>query len=242
MKNIHVIQTDKPSRLVLETVNNNLFLTTTTEFPSKIMVFQNIYITSDEGIKAEDWVITPNPKKPLEKVTKKTYLPHYNKKRKIILTTDQDLIRDGVQAIDDEFLQWFVKNSSCEFFEVEHIGYVNAYNLIIPKEEHKQTIQEYEQQGLEKHSYDLESKQETLEEASNKIINETFQEVFSKHPKGGRLTNETIEEVLKIFFKLGAKWQAERMYSEEDMREAYKYGRIWDATSFEEWFEQFKKK
>lgn len=34
----------------------------------------------------------------------------------------------------------------------------------------------------------------------------------------------------------------ERMYSEEDMREAYKYGRIWDTTSFEEWFEQYKNK
>jgi hypothetical protein len=39
--------------------------------------------------------------------------------KKIILTTDQDLIKDGVQAIDDEFLEWFVKNPSCEFVEVD---------------------------------------------------------------------------------------------------------------------------
>ena len=31
-------------------------------------------------------------------------------------------------------------------------------------------------------------------------------------------------------------------YSEEDMREAYKYGRIWDMTPFDEWLEQFKNK
>ena len=31
-------------------------------------------------------------------------------------------------------------------------------------------------------------------------------------------------------------------YSEEDMKEAYKWGRIYDMTPFEEWFEQFKKK
>jgi hypothetical protein len=31
----------------------------------------------------------------------------------IILTTDGDLIDDGVQAIDDEFLEWFVKNPIC---------------------------------------------------------------------------------------------------------------------------------
>ena len=43
-------------------------------------------------------------------------------------------------------------------------------------------------------------------------------------------------------FLIGARWQLERMYSEEDMREAFKYGRMWDMTSFEEWFEQFKKK
>lgn len=76
--------------------------------------------------------------------------------KKIILTTDQDL--DGVQAIDDEFLEWFVKNSSCKEVEVENIcnncGDINCihaicrsqvaktkgdtYKIIIPKEEPKQ--------------------------------------------------------------------------------------------------------
>jgi flavorubredoxin len=37
---------------------------------------------------------------------------------KIILTTDGDLIKDGVQSIDDEFLEWFVENPSCEEVEV----------------------------------------------------------------------------------------------------------------------------
>jgi hypothetical protein len=40
---------------------------------------------------------------------------------KIILTTDQDLIKDGVQAIDDEFLEWFVNNTSCEEVEIKTI-------------------------------------------------------------------------------------------------------------------------
>jgi hypothetical protein len=39
---------------------------------------------------------------------------HYNYYRKVVLTTDQKLIKDGVQAIDDEFLDWLVKNPSCE--------------------------------------------------------------------------------------------------------------------------------
>jgi hypothetical protein len=51
---------------------------------------------------------------------------------------------------------------------------------------------------------------------------------------------------------LGAKWQAEKMYSEEDLREAFRQGQDnmdysdtygWDSKLTEqEWFEQFKKK
>lgn len=39
--------------------------------------------------------------------------------KKIILTTDTNLIKDGVQAIDDEFLEWVCsKNGQIEFVEV----------------------------------------------------------------------------------------------------------------------------
>jgi len=71
---------------------------------------QNIYITSDEDIKEGDWF--------LEKAGRQ-YPIHWNDVdklnrhcKKIILTTDPLL--DGVQKIDDEFLEWFVKNSTCE--------------------------------------------------------------------------------------------------------------------------------
>ena len=66
------------------------------------------------------------------------------------------------------------------------------------------------------------------------------------------MKQETLEEVAERLFPykmeeyeiflMGAKWQQEKSYSEEDMREAYKYGRMWDMTPFEEWFEQFKNK
>jgi hypothetical protein len=39
---------------------------------------------------------------------------------KVILTTNDLLIKDGVQAIDDEFLEWFVKNPSCEEVDVNY--------------------------------------------------------------------------------------------------------------------------
>ena len=42
-----------------------------------------------------------------------------NKVGNIILTTNKLLIKDGVQKIDDEFLEWFVRNPNCEFINVE---------------------------------------------------------------------------------------------------------------------------
>ena len=57
---------------------------------------------------------------------------------KIILTTNKLLIKDGVQAIDDEFLEWFVKNPSCEEVDINRDwGYPK---IIIPKEEPTQEL------------------------------------------------------------------------------------------------------
>ena len=67
--------------------------------------------------------------------------------KKIILTTDQELISDGVQPIDDEFLEWFVKNPSCEEVEVGtyHVkGDISGklhYKIFTPKEEPKSHIE-----------------------------------------------------------------------------------------------------
>jgi hypothetical protein len=64
--------------------------------------------------------------------------------KKIILTTDQELIKDGVQSIDDEFLEWFVKNPSCEYIQTTELSLFNGdtgqsghykYEIIIPQEE-----------------------------------------------------------------------------------------------------------
>ena len=106
MENIHLIETNKPSRL--HKIGNELGLTNTpnSNFLAKQ---QNIYITSDEEIKEGDWFITKTNDVLKVQKPERGYEPIG---KKIILTTDQSL--DGVQAIDDEFLEWFVKNPSCE--------------------------------------------------------------------------------------------------------------------------------
>ncbi len=110
-----------------------------------------IYITSDEKIKEGDWVIANNGL--LAKVINE-FTWHFINSKKVILTTDIKLIDDGVQAIDDEFLEWFVKNPSCEEVEVEFnnrgvtviekiLKTFGEYKIIIPQEEPKQlTVEE----------------------------------------------------------------------------------------------------
>jgi hypothetical protein len=137
MKNIHIIPTDNPSRIYLIKSNNKLGITSdnpefTENFGSGTQN-QHIYITNDEDAEKGDWFI------PNKGIILNNNMLVCLRDKKIILTTDQDLINDGVQAIDDEFLEWFVKNPSCEKVEVEK-GYAFGifYKIIIPKEEVKQ--------------------------------------------------------------------------------------------------------
>ena len=151
MKNIHLIPTDKPSRL--HKIGNELGLT---DKPNSNLLAkqQNIYITNDEEIKEGDWIYDSSE----NDIIKRSNFPDINRYikkfcKKIILTTDQDLIKDGVQAIDDEFLEWFVKNPNCESVEIKTFccqeiskNYCDlrcgkqTYKIIIPKEEPKQEV------------------------------------------------------------------------------------------------------
>jgi hypothetical protein len=112
MKNIHTLPTDKPSRLYEFGGEYHLQIKSQENFRS-----QNIYITNDEEIKDGDWLLIIDDFETYVHKHKGDNLPttYY---KKIILTTDAELIKDGVQSIDDEFLKWFVKNPSCESVEV----------------------------------------------------------------------------------------------------------------------------
>ena len=92
-----------------------------------------------------------------------------------------------------------------------------------------------------------EPKQETLEKAAEKLYPVHIKSILDKYDDG--VTNvvgkEDINEDCRESFIEGAKWQAERMYSKEDLLGAFEAGMMFigeDKGSFEEWFEQFKKK
>jgi hypothetical protein len=113
-----------------------------------------------------------------------------------------------------------------------------GYKIIIPQEEPtpvwKQIIESCggEEEFME--SAGLKPKKETLEEAAKEFV---LSHDFSLLTNPNHLANRC--------FQLGAKWQQERMYSEEDMKLSFETGRNFQLTgedNFNELIEQFKKK
>jgi hypothetical protein len=134
MRNVHILPTDKPSKLYKQT--GTLMLDTILDTSKDgISINQNIYITSDEEIKEGDWCLSKLNKAVRFGKNFTTWLY-----KKIILTTDPDLIAEGVQPIDNEFLEWFVKNPSCEEVEIADLwkdgnpSTHDMYQIILPQE------------------------------------------------------------------------------------------------------------
>jgi hypothetical protein len=247
MKNIHVLPTDKPSRLYKSKITQitHIFMSNAISQHGDATYNLNIYITSDEEIKEGDCVLYHEDKISqvlginIDELKLDKGGVWRSSCKKIILTTDQDLIKDGVQSIDDEFLEWFVENPSCEYVDLDTFSLGNKilFNVVFPKEEPKQ-IKCY-------CGHTTYCDCGPLEEASWKY-----------NP-----LKKLDGEFLRQAFKEGAKWQAERMYSEEDIRESYFSaikitGEGWNgeyaggnspniedkfSEEFKEWFEQFKK-
>jgi len=236
MKNIHVLPTEKASngyvlgKCIKELSDVKIGQFTKTYylmFDEKYFQPHNIYITSDEKIKEGDWFlpqghINPHKLKGYNKINGD--LESYNglcydisKCKKIILTTDQDLIKDGVQAIDNEFLEWFVKNPSCEWVEVEIESkfdrvdghYHDVWEIIIPKEE---------------------AKQETLEEAAERWVFETNGHKWSNNDDSAGDNFGS--------FVAGSRWRSDNSYTLDELKEAYSMGRL--GKSISEFNERFK--
>jgi hypothetical protein len=256
MKNIHILPTDKPSRLY-SYKSIDLYLHSEIVDANSANLNcknQNIYITSEEPIKEGDRFIAKNKAMLCTQVTSTIIASNtsnggafsYSQSKKIILTTDQDLIKDGVQAIDDNFLEWFVNNPSCEEVEVkitdrDDNGYGIPfggifYNIFIPKEEPKQPFycsDKLELDDNEKCTTQCDvcsgkPKQETLEEAPKEKL-DFYQQGFAD----------------------GFKIQQERSYSEEEVLELLNgydnhiqenFDPSKTILSTKEWFEQNKKK
>jgi hypothetical protein len=135
MKNLFILPTNKPTRLFTADSEIRLAGYPKTTFKTG----KNIYITNSEEIRKGDWCYHPLLKG--GSIIQSKFDNPNSTMKKIILTTDQDLIKDDIQAIPDDFLEWFVKNPSCEeiyvnkieLFDFEINKYVYNYKIIIPR-------------------------------------------------------------------------------------------------------------
>ena len=126
MNKINILPTDKPSRLW----TNNL-LQGKLKLSKEVLIGSNtakhIYITSDEEIKEGDFILSVKTNNVFKADSidyleshnviedfNQSYYINSNYAKKIILTTDQDFIDNGVQSIDNDFLERLVKDSNCE--------------------------------------------------------------------------------------------------------------------------------
>jgi hypothetical protein len=154
MRNIFVLPTSQASRLVKSKFSDTLLLADMASKRAEWKRF-NIYITNEEEIKKGDYFYSPFQLE--ERILKyNKFVVPFPKDKKIILTTDTQLIADGVQSIDDTFLKWFIKNPSCEEVEFEkvvvyddnnygdgeifHSNKKFEYEIIIPQEEPKHEL------------------------------------------------------------------------------------------------------
>lgn len=114
MKNLWVIPTPNPSRLFIDEDDTKLRLYKE-PMVSVYATNQNIYITSDKEIKDGTWVIHKRTGKFMFLAF--TRSESYNKNKdlkeefsKIILSTDQDLINDGIEQISEDTLLKIVEH------------------------------------------------------------------------------------------------------------------------------------
>jgi hypothetical protein len=210
MKNIHVIPTSSPSKIFYIAENFHLEKGQLIEPKS----YHNVYITSDEEIKDRNCWVTNGVE-----IFKPSDLPEYSLEyanrywEKIILTTDPDLILDGVQEIPDDFLQWFVKNLTCERVEVKKkysdftVDPFVGYEIIIPKEEPKPFLDDsafsLPDFNLSKNVFD---KMSSLDNVKKTPKTETLKEAVDR-----------LCYADQSMFVMGVNWQKERSFSKEEV-------------------------
>lgn len=237
MKNVHLLQTEVyPAKLQLDRDYGTL---TIFDEPcvsnGQDFVGANLYITSNEEIQIDEWCFeiynresTAVAPRFIDENNNTWWLRQINMSvsaddancKKIILTTDVRLIKDGVQAIDDEFLDWFIKNQKRE---------IPIITTTVNNESHYTTNIGFE-------SWRKEPKQETLEEAAERFFNNTkFRNYRTFFCEGAKWQQERIYD---------EKWWSDlsdRFY-ESKLVHDYKDGKI-DYRSIRNWFiNQFKKK
>lgn len=228
-----------------------------------------LYIISNtENINENCWIITEG------RLVQVSYLlsNEVAKGNKVILTTNKLLIKDGIQEIDDEFLEWFVKNPSCDSIKINLVP-VNEYGseitvggygfdrfkykIIIPQEESKQS-----KIDLDELEFKLDT---TLSKRNKKKVltnwlnskrdkKENIEEAATQYVNANESRARSFGMVYSAFCN-GAKHQQEldkNLYSEEEVFKllntfnthtlTLQLFKLGNSLDVKDWFEEYKKK
>jgi len=209
---------------------------------------QHLYILTNDEIKEGDWYKYPNQNGVW--CNNEGTVPNRDA-RKIIATTDSSLKTKVEQSgenawynlipqIPQQFIEYFIseynkgKIIDKVLVETEEKNeYISPLKVIPPATPGVYTTG-YKLKLNQNNEISIltEEKQETIEEAALKYVRNE--------------SDATLKLISKYSFKDGAKWQAERMYNEQDLREAFNIakhiGRNNIAYEFDEWFNRHKKK
>jgi hypothetical protein len=209
MKNIHKIYTTKESRL-----HDTFNVLRLEDFYDISPCNLNVYVTKeDEDIHDGDFVITANGL-----LVHVTYLlsPDLVGASKVVLTSDIALNEVDVQATDDEFLEWLVKNPSCEYVdliglrkEVDDYEFL-GYEIIIPKGEAKTYVMKGEAKTYVMKDGYLIPKEEDVEE-------ETIEEYFLSSMKNVLQYKNDAQAIRFMEKYYEAKKEEEGVYNEEEI-------------------------
>lgn len=120
MKNVFLLPTENKSNIVLLKENNRLYYHPMILSINPNIIPQYVYITTEEKFNENEYltdgveVIQATPK-----LVEAQGLVDRREWKKIIITNDPELIENGVQKINQSFLNWLSENQSCEFVEIE---------------------------------------------------------------------------------------------------------------------------
>lgn len=205
MKNIYLIFSELPVR-----------------YYDNCYVNQNVHITSDEKFVKDEYItdgmevirVTP-------KLVDAQGLVNRRDWKKIILTTDVVLIKDGVRKIGEGFLKWFMDNPDCEYIEVGKTNKLIDNYADNEKDKWEVTYHIHNPDNQPKFEESTDTtidimllansmfgkKEETLEDAAEKWVFETNGHKWSNN-------DDTVGDNYGSFIA-GAKWMKEQYTIEE---------------------------
>ena len=245
MKNIHLLPTNRKTRLVIPKYSETLLLA---DMPSKSALYKkfHIYITSNSKFVRDEYITDGiEVIKATPKLVDAQDLVDRRDWNKIIITTDQELIKDGVHSIGEEFLKWFVVNPTCIKVEVVY-GLFNPMGRQVDPNDlgqnHSKCIWKYKI---------ITSKEEPKLQCKDCNDNLTdctcIEDTIDMKQTPGKETADYIDRHIVAAMVEVAK---QDLYSKEDMKSSFQVGfnvgyndeESPSYLTFEEWIKEYKKK